>query len=99
MISWFLEQVHWWFSCYYFLLLQRQKYSVNLTERQKKFCLSLYHQRVNSYIFVKDVEVYKCKAKESEMAVAPLSVGSFLKDLYDKDWVVRICLWFVSCLW
>ena len=47
-------------------------YAVNFSEQQKKFCLSLYYKGANSYIFVSSVEMYKFKAKGSEINAALL---------------------------
>ena len=52
------------------------KYCIDFTEQQKKFCLSLNYNGVNSYIFVNGVEIYKFKAKDFEINVAPLCLGN-----------------------
>ena len=46
----------------------------------KRFCLSLHYNRVNSYLFVKGTEIYKFKAKGSEIVGSPLSLGNISKD-------------------
>ena len=46
---------------------QGKKYLISFTEQEKKICLSLSYNGVNSYLFVNDVEIYKLKAKDSEM--------------------------------
>ena len=56
-----------------------KKYAINFDEEHKKFCLSLYYNGVNSYIFVNDVEIYKFKAKGSEINAAPLCLGNVSK--------------------
>ena len=53
-------------------LTAEKAYSINFTEQQKKFCLSLHDNWVNSYISVNVVKIYKFKAKDSEINVAPL---------------------------
>ena len=41
---------------------------------------------VNSYIFVNSVEIYKLKAKYSEVNAAPLCLGNVSKDyVYDSS--------------
>ena len=45
---------------------------MNFNEQQKKFCLSLHYNGVNSYILVNGVEIYKFNAKDSETNAAPL---------------------------
>ena len=47
---------------------------------KKKFCLSLHYNGVDSYLFVNGVEIYKFKAKDSEIVVDPIRLGSISKD-------------------
>ena len=61
-------------------LTAEKEYSINFTEQQKKFCLSLHYNGQNSYIFVNDVEIYKFKAKDSEVNAASLYLGKVSKD-------------------
>ena len=42
-------------------------YSINFTENNKKYCLSLHYNGTNSYLFVNGTEIYKFKAKDSEI--------------------------------
>ena len=51
-------------------------YSTNFTATKKVFCLSLHYNGVNSYLFVSDTEIYKFKAKDSEIVPTPLCVGN-----------------------
>ena len=39
-------------------------YSINFTENNKKFCLSLHYNGANSYLFVNSIEIYKFKVKD-----------------------------------
>ena len=55
-------------------------YSANFTVTKKKFCLSLHYNEANSYLFVNDTEIYKFKAKDSEIVVTPLCLGNISKD-------------------
>ena len=57
-------------------LTAKKKYSTNLTNYDKKFCLILHYNGENSYIFVKDVEIHKFKVEDSEIKLAPLFLGS-----------------------
>ena len=52
-------------------LTAEKMYSINFTVTRKKFCLSLHYNGVNSYLFVNDTEIYKFKAKDSEIVAAP----------------------------
>ena len=50
-------------------------YSINFTENNKKFCLSLHYNGANSCLFVNGREIYKFKAKDSELVATPLCLG------------------------
>ena len=55
-------------------------YSINFTVTKKKFCLSLHYNEANSYLFVNVIEIYKFKAKDSEIAATPLCLRNISKD-------------------
>ena len=55
-------------------------YSINFTVTKKKFCLSLHYNGANSYLFVNGAEIYKFKARDSEIVVGPIYLGSISKD-------------------
>ena len=61
-------------------LTAEQMYSINFTVTKKKFCLSLHYNGVNSYLFVNGTEIYKFKAKDSEIVATPLCLGNISKD-------------------
>ena len=61
-------------------LTAEKMYSINFTEKNKKFCLSLQYNRANSYLFVNGTEIYKFKAKDSEIVASPLCLGNISKD-------------------
>ena len=46
----------------------------------KKNCLSLHYNGVNSYLFVIGTEIYKFKAKYSEIVPSSLCLGNISKD-------------------
>ena len=54
--------------------------SINFALRRKKFCLSLHYNGANSYLFVNGTEIYKFKAKDSEILVGPICLGNISKD-------------------
>ena len=58
----------------------RKMYSINFTERDKRFCLSLHYNGANSYLFVNGKEIMKFKAKDSEIVTTPLCLGNISKD-------------------
>ena len=61
-------------------LTAEKMYSINFTVTNKKFCLSLHYNGANSYLFVNGTEIYKFKAKNSEIVVGPICLGNISKD-------------------
>ena len=61
-------------------LSKEKMYSINFTVTGKKFCLSLHYNGANSYLFVNGTEIYKFKAKDSEIVATPLCLGNISKD-------------------
>ena len=59
-------------------------YSINFTVTKKLFCLSLHYNGANSYLFVNGTEIYKFKAKDSEIVASLLCLGNTSKD-YSTD--------------
>ena len=55
-------------------------YSINFTENNKKFCLSLHYNGANSYLFVNGTEIHKFKAKDPEIVATPLFLANISKD-------------------
>ena len=55
-------------------------HSINFAVTKKKFCLSLHYNGANGYLFVNGTEIYKCKAKDSEIVASPLCLGNISKD-------------------
>ena len=55
-------------------------YSINFTVTKKIFCLSFHYNGANSYLFVNGNEIYKFKAKDSEIVASPLCLGNISKD-------------------
>ena len=53
---------------------------INFTVTKKNFCLSLHYNVANSYLFVNGTEIYKFKAKDSEIVPSPLCLGNISKD-------------------
>ena len=58
---------------------------------RKTNCLSLHCNGANSYLFVNDTEIYKFKAKDSEIVATSLCLGNMSKDWsvdnMKKKWV------------
>ena len=54
--------------------------SINFTVTKKKFCLSLYYNTANSYLFVNGTKIYKFKAKDSQIVISPLCLRNIPKD-------------------
>ena len=61
-------------------LTTEKMYTINFTVTEKKFCLSLHYNGANSYLFVNGTEIYKFKAKDSEIVATPLCLGNVSKD-------------------
>ena len=55
-------------------------YSINFTVTNKKICLTLHYNGANSYLFANGTEIFKFKAKESEILLGPICLGNISKD-------------------
>ena len=55
-------------------------HSINFTKTNTKFCLSLHYNGANSYLFLNGTEIYKFKAKDSEIVATPLYLENISKD-------------------
>ena len=53
--------------------------SISFTITNIKFCLSLHYNGANSYLFVNGTEIYKFKAKDSQIVASPLCLGNISK--------------------
>ena len=65
-------------------LTAEAEYSLNFTEHEKKFCLSLQYNESNNYLFVNEVKIYHFKAKSSEKFAYPLCLGNISKNFQLK---------------
>ena len=70
-------------QCLEHTLSAEKMYSINFTEHNKKFSLSLHYNGENCYLFVYGSEIHKFKAKDSEIVATPLYLGNI-----SKDWTV-----------
>ena len=59
-------------------LSAEKMYSINFTEKNKKFCLSLHYNKENSYLFVNGTKIIKFKSKDPEILPHHIS----------KDWSI-----------
>ena len=66
-----------------YTLFVAKMHSINFTENNSKLYLSLLYNGVNSYLLVNAREVYKYKAKDSEIVATPLCLGNI-----SEDWTV-----------
>ena len=55
-------------------------YSINFSKDKIKFCLNLYYNGANSYLFVKGTEIIQFKAKDSKIVASSLCLGNISKD-------------------
>ena len=61
-------------------LTAEKMYSINFTVTNKTFCLGLHYNGANSYLFFNGTEIYKFKAKDSEIVVGPICLGNISED-------------------
>ena len=61
-------------------LTAEKMYSINFTVTKKRFCLSLHYNGANNYLLVNGTEIYKFKAKGSEIVATQLCLGKISKD-------------------
>ena len=61
-------------------LTAEKMYSINFTVTKKNFFFSLHYNWANSYLFVNGTEIYKFKAKDSEIVATPSCSGNISKD-------------------
>ena len=61
-------------------LSAEKMYSINFTKVNAKFCLSLYYNGANSYLFVNGTEIHKFLAKDSMIVPNNLCLGNVSKD-------------------
>ena len=77
-------------------LTAEKMYSINFTVTRNKFCLSLHYNGANNYLFVNGTEIYKFKAKYSEIVPNRLCLGKISKDWsvdnMKKNWIYWLCL-------
>ena len=55
-------------------------YSINFTEKNKKFCFGLHCNKENSYLFVNSTEIHEFRSKDSQILSHSLCLGNFSKD-------------------
>ena len=53
-------------------LTAEKMYSINFSKDNVKFCLGLYYNGPNIYLFVNGTEIIKFKAKDSDIVATPL---------------------------
>ena len=76
--------------------MQKNSIQLILLKKNKKFCLNLYYNGANSYLFVNGTEIHKFKAKDSEIVASPLCLGEISKEFsVDKMKKNRIKLIFL----
>ena len=59
--------------------------TINFTLNRKTFCLSLYYNGANSYLFVTGTEIIKFKAKDSKIVATPLCLGNISKYVFEYN--------------
>ena len=71
--------------------------SINFSISNRKFCLNLYDNGSNSFLFVNATKIYQFKANDSEIKKIPLVFWKYFKGFYSnkhekKNRVKWICL-------
>ena len=61
-------------------LTAEKMYSINFTVTNVRFQLILHYNGANSYLFENDTEIYKFKAKDSEIVASPICLRNISKD-------------------
>ena len=60
-------------------------YSINFTNVNTKYCLSLHYNVANSYLFVNGTEIHKFTAKDPEVVPNNLCLGNASKDFWASN--------------
>ena len=72
-------------------LSAEKMYSIKSTKVNTKFCLSLYYNGANSYLFVNGTEIHKFTAKDSMIVPNNLCLGNVSKEFSAsnmiKNWI------------
>ena len=61
-------------------LFAEKMYSIKFSVTSKKISVSLHCNEANSYLFVNSTEIYRFKAKDSEILVGLICLGNISKD-------------------
>ena len=61
-------------------LCAEKMYTINFTERNKKFCLNLHYNKENSYLFVNGTKIINFKRKDLGIRPHPLCLGNISKE-------------------
>ena len=61
-------------------LTSEKLYSINFTEHNKNFCLSLHYNGANSYLLDNGTAIIKSRANDYKIVVYPLCLGNISKE-------------------
>ena len=61
-------------------LRDEKMYSINFTEKNKTFCLSLHYKKENCYLFLNRTKIIKFKSKDPEILPCPLCLENISRD-------------------
>lgn len=61
------------------------EYSINFTEQENKFCLSLYYNESNNFLYVNGGKNYQFQAKGFEIVAYPLCLENISKDFTNHN--------------
>ena len=65
-------------------IVEEKMYSINFTEKDKKFCLSLHYNGANSYLFVNGKKIHEFKAKDSKNCSNSIMLRKHFKRLVSR---------------
>ena len=68
----------------YTALIVEVQYSNNCWRSSKKFCLSLHHNRNNSFVFPNATEIYQLKGYDSIIKKHPLGLEKYFRKFFSQ---------------
>ena len=65
--------------------MQKKKHLINLTGKNKRFCLSLHYNGANSSLSVNGTEIHTFNTRNFEIVATPLRLGNISKVFNEKE--------------
>ena len=67
------------------MLAEEIQYSIDFTRSDITFCLSLYYNESNSFLFVKATKIYQFKARDSEIKKISLVFRKYFRGFFSNN--------------